>query len=50
MDDFALLKHLMTLGFQKPAVFKVFNGTTIVLLRDLNNKNRSTFVLMLLEA
>ena len=37
-------------GFLKPAVFKVFNGTTIVFLRDLNNKNRSTFVLMVLEA
>ena len=36
-------------GVPKPTVFKVFNGTTIVFLRDLNKKNRSTFVLMVLE-
>ena len=37
-------------GIPKTIVFKVFNGTTIIFLRDLNNKNRSTFVLMVLEA
>ena len=37
-------------GIPKTMAFKVFNGATIVFLRDLNNKNRSTFVLMVLEA
>ena len=41
---------LFTLGFQKPLFFEVFTGTTIVFLRDLNNKHSSTFLLMVLEA
>ena len=39
-----------SLGFQKPAVSMVFSGKTLVFLRDLKNKNRSIFVLMVLQA
>ena len=34
----------------KTIVLKVFPGKTFVFLRDLTNKNSSTFVLMVLEA
>ena len=41
----------LRLGIPKTSCcfFEVFNGTTMVFLRDLNTQNRSTFVLMVLE-